>query len=161
MRRTLLLSLFAIAAIAMLTTDKSQPARAYSGGSCNLANVAGAFGFSYNGVAVTSSGTIPVGAVGKFHSDAAGNFTGDEVNSLAGASAYQTLTGTLTVNGACAGELVARVYQGGQLVRTSYIHLQYQDNTNEVLGIFEKLVLPNGSALPVVVTINGSRISNN
>ena len=162
MRRTLVLSFLAIAAIvAILSADQRQPARALSTSGCGVANVAGAFGFSYNGVAVTSTGTIPVGAVGKFHSDAAGNFTGDEINSLAGTSAYQTIVGKLTVNSACSGELVANVYQNGQLVRTSYIHLQYQDNDNQILGIFEKLVLPNGAQLPVVVTINGSRISTN
>ena len=162
MRRTLVLSFLAMAAVVTaLSVDQRQPARALSAGGCGLANVAGSFGFSYNGVAVTSTGTIPVAAAGKFHSDAAGNFTGDEVNSLAGTAAYQTISGKLTVNSACSGELVANVYQNGQLVRTSYIHLQYQDNDNQVLGIFEKLVLPNGSQLPVVVTISGSRISTN
>src|ERR1700730_2004711 len=161
MRRTLVLSLLAISAIALLNSGHTAPARAFSGGGCTLTSTAGGFGFSYNGVAVTPSGNIPVGAVGKYHTDPAGNFTGDEINSLAGAAAYQTLTGKITMSTNCSGELVAKVYQSGQLVRTSYIHLQYQDNGNQVLGIFEKLVLPDHTQLPVVIKINGSRISTN
>jgi len=161
MRRTIVLSLLAVAMIALLNVDHSQPARADFGSGCSLASIAGGFGFSYSGVAVTPSGSIPIGAVGKFHSDAAGNFTGYETNSVAGSAAFQTLTGKIKMSSGCAGELIATVYQNGQLVRTSYIHLQYQDNSNQVLGIFKKLVLPDNTTLPVVITINGSRISNN
>ena len=130
-----------------------------SGFACTLGNVAGEFGFTYSGNAVTPNGLVPVAAVGRFRSDASGNFTGSEVNSLAGTAAFQTITGTIKVNGDCSGLLVANVYQNGQLARTSYVHLQYANSGNTLYGIFQKLVLPDHSTLPVVVTITATRLT--
>ncbi len=157
MRRTFGISILAFALFAGFAAGSSPAARA-SDAVCTLAGVAGSFGFSYSGLAVLPSGPVPLAAVGKFHSDATGNFTGSEVNSLAGTAAFQTISGTITMGQGCAAELVANVYQGGQLARTSYIHLQYQNNATEILAIFEKVVLPDKSVLPVVVTISGKRI---
>jgi hypothetical protein len=160
MKRYVVTALFAAVLFASLNAAQISMARASGLGSCSLANVAGDYGFTYNGLAITSSGTIPVAAVGNFHTDASGNFTGTEINNLAGTAAYQTLVGTMTVRPNCAGELVARVYQQRTLVRTSYIHVQYEDNKDEMLAIFEKLVLPDNSTLPVVITIDCKRLSH-
>jgi hypothetical protein len=160
MKRYFVTALFAAVLFSSLNAAQIPMARASGIGSCSLANVAGDYGFTYNGVAITSSGTIPVGAVGNFNSDSSGNFTGSEINNLAGTAAYQTLAGTIRVKPNCAGEMVAQVYQQGKLVRTSYIHLQFEDNTNELLAIFEKLVLPDHSTLPVVITIDCKRESH-
>jgi hypothetical protein len=160
MKRTLVAAMFVAVVFATLNSGPIPAARAWGGGGCSADSVSATYGFTYNGLAVLPSGSIPVAAVGNFHSDAAGNFVGSEINNLGGTSSYQTLVGTITVNRDCSASLVAKVYQGGTLVRTSYIHLQYENNATEVLGIFQKLVLPNNSILPVVITIDGKRLSS-
>ncbi|MBV8596097.1 MAG: hypothetical protein JOZ50_07560 [Candidatus Eremiobacteraeota bacterium] len=158
MKRMLVVSTLVAVAFATLNIGPIPAARAWGSPGCNLGNVAGSFGFSYNGVGILPTGQVPVGAVGKYHADSAGNLTGDEINSLGGDAEYQTIVGNITVTPDCSGTLVAKVYQGGVLARTSYIHLQYQNNTREVLFMFQKLVLPNGSSLPVVINGSGKRI---
>lgn len=158
MKRSFVMSLLVAAVFAVLSIGPIPAARAWGSPGCSLASVAGAYGFSYSGVGILPTGQVPVGAVGKYHSDGAGNLMGDEINSLAGNAAYQTIVGKLTVSPDCSGTLVAKVYQGGALARTSYIHIQYENNTNDVLLIFQKLLLPNGSSLPVVITGSGKRL---
>jgi hypothetical protein len=158
MKRVFVISMLMVVVFAAISAGPVPPARAWGSSGCSLASVAGAFGFSYAGEGILPTGPVPVGAVGKYHTDAAGNFIGDEINSLAGSAEYQTIVGKITVSPDCSGSLVAKVYQGGVLARTSYVHLQYQNNTNEALIIFQKLVLPNGSSLPVVITGSGKRI---
>lgn len=160
MRRSLAITLFVAILFATLNVGQVSTARAWGGGGCSLASVAGTFGFTYNGTAILPTGAVPVAAVGTFRSDASGKFVGSETNSLAGTTSYETIVGTLTVKPDCAGTLVAQVFQGGTLVRTSYIHIQYSNNAAELFGIFQKLVLPNNTTLPVVVTIDGKRVSN-
>jgi hypothetical protein len=81
-----------------------------------------------------------------------------EINNLGGSAIRETIMGTITVRPDCAGSLVANVYKAGVLVRTSYIHLQYQDGATDLQAIFEKVDLPDNSILPVVITINGKRV---
>jgi hypothetical protein len=135
------------------------PSTASSGG-CSTAGVAGFYGFTYTGVAILPSGAVPLAAVGNYSTDAAGNFAGSEINSLGGTSAYQTLQGTITVNQNCSGTAVVKVYQGGKLARTSYIHLQYDNSARDIRIIFQKLQLPDGSSIPVVITGDGKKVSD-
>ncbi|HLJ83593.1 MAG TPA: hypothetical protein VKT51_05415 [Candidatus Eremiobacteraceae bacterium] len=158
MKRTLSIAIFAAILFGMLYVGPIPAARADEGAGCSLAGVAGAYGFTYTGLAVLPSSTVPVSSVGSFRTDAAGNFIGSESNNTGGNSVAETIQGTITVKHDCSGALVAKVYSGGMLVRTSYIHLQYENNATEVLGIFEKVVLPDNSILPVVITIDGKRI---
>ena len=158
MKRNLLVAIFVAVLFAAINAGPISAARAMEGDGCSLAGVAGDYGFSYNGVAILSSGPVPVSSVGSFHTDAAGNFAGTESNNTGGNSADETIQGNITVKHNCAGTLVAKVYQGGMLIRTSYIHLQYVNNATEVLGVFQKVVLPDNSILPVVITISGKAI---
>jgi len=158
MKRILMPAVLIAVLVATLNAGSIPAARAWGNPGCSLASVAGAYGFSYNGVGILPSGRVPVAAVGKYHTDPAGNLIGDEVNTLAGTSAYQTIVGKITVSPDCSGTLVAKVYQGGALARTSYVHIQYENNTNDALIIFQKLVLPNGASLPVVITGSGKRL---
>jgi hypothetical protein len=160
MQRKLAIATLAVVLFATTSAGQMPAANAAGGGGCSLANVAGAFGFTYTGVAITPSGQVPVAAVGRYSSDSAGDFVGSEVNSLAGTPASQTILGKITVQPDCGGRLVAKVYQQGSLVRTSYIHLQYDSEASEVRIIFEKLVLPDGSTLPVVITGDGTSLSH-
>jgi len=158
MKFNLSIAIFAGSLLAMLNTGSVQAASAMEGGGCTLGSVAGRFGFTYSGVAILPTGAVPVSSVGSFRTDASGNFVGSESNNTGGNSADESIQGTITVKPNCSGELVAKVYSGGMLVRTSYVHLQYENNANEVLGIFEKVVLPDNSILPVVITIDGKGI---
>jgi hypothetical protein len=158
MKRNLVTVVFVAVLFTMLNAGPISIARAWGSDVCTLASVAGSFGFSYNGVGILPSGAVPVGAVGNYNSDNGGNFVGTEINSLGGSATFQTIAGKLTVSHDCSGTLVAKVYEAGMLVRTSYIHVQYQSNANEVLLIFQKLVLPDGSSLPVVITGSGKRL---
>jgi hypothetical protein len=160
MKRNLLMAIFVAVLFATLNVGPISAARAMEGDGCSLASVAGSYGFSYNGLAILSTGTVPVAAVGNFTTDNAGNFVGRESNNIGGNSAEQTLQGNIVVRPDCSATLIAKVYQAGMLVRTSYIHLQYVNNATEVFGIFRKLVLPDNSTLPVDITIDGKQISH-
>ena len=62
---------------------------------CSNATAAGKWGFTTNG---TTPAVGPVGAVGRFSQDAAGNLVGIQTRSLNGSIADETLTGNVTVN---------------------------------------------------------------
>ncbi len=158
MKRNLLVVMFAAVLSGSLNVSMIPAARASGDGGCSLASVVGTFGFTYSGVAIPPTGPVPVAAVGRFRTDAAGDFVGEESNNAGGGSTNETLQGSITVKHDCSGSLVANVYEHGTLVRTSYIHIQYENNANEILAIFQKITLPDGSNLPVVITIDGKRI---
>jgi hypothetical protein len=156
--RNLIASLFVVIIFATLNTIQVPAARASGGGGSSLGSVSGTYGFNYNGVAVTPTGAVPVAAVGNFHTGAAGNFAGTEINNLGRSATRETIMGTITVRPDCASSLVTNVYEAGVFVRTSYIHLQYEFGVTELQAIFEKVVLPDNSILQVVITINGKRV---
>ena len=158
MLRKLTVLMFVAVLFAALNAGQRSAALAEGSSTCTLAGVAGSFGFSYSGVAVLSSGTVPVAAAGRFSTDAGGNLAGTEINSLNGTAAFQTIQGTITLHSDCSTVLVANVYQGHTLVRTSVIHYQYENDANEIQGIFQKVTLPDNSDLPVVITISGKRV---
>jgi hypothetical protein len=49
------------------------------------------------------------------------------------------------------------VLVNGQLQRTALIALVYDSDGNHVRGIFQSLTLPDGTNIPVVLTIDGNR----
>jgi hypothetical protein len=161
MKRNLMIVIFAAMLFATLNVGPIPAARAMgNGGGCSTGSVSGFYGFTYAGEAILPSSVVPVGAVGNFSTDAAGNFVGTEINNLGGTPAYQTIKGKITVDNSCAGTLLAQVYQAGKLVRTSTVHLQYDNNARDVRLIFQKVELPDHSVLPVVITGDGKRVSS-
>ena len=122
---------------------------------CSTAAVAGKFGF-------TTTGTIPalgpVAATGVFTQTGSGNITGAQTRSLNGDIADETFTGTATVNPDCTGTDTIQVFQSGVLVRTTTLHVVYDDNGREARAIFTSLVLPDGTSLPSIITIEARRI---
>ena len=48
----------------------------------------------------------------------------------------------------------------GQLQRTATLSLTYDSDTNHLRGIFEALTLPDGTNVPVVLAIDGSRLAS-
>jgi hypothetical protein len=144
---SLLITLFALSA--------ASAARASDARSCSTASIAGKFGF-------TTTGSIPaigpVAATGLFTQDASGNITGTQTRSLNGDIADETFTGTATVNRDCTGTDTIQVFQSGVLVRTTTLHVVYDDNGREARAIFTSLVLPDGTTLPSIITIEARRI---
>jgi hypothetical protein len=159
MKRNLIVALFVAVLFVTLNAGSIPQALAGGGGGgCSVADAAGQYSFSYSGVAILPSGSVPIGAVGNYSQDASGNLVGSEINNLGGTAAFQTLKGKITVSHDCSAEGIVNVYQGGKLARKSTIHLQYDGNTQHVRIIFEKVVLPPNTNLPVVITGDGTRL---
>jgi hypothetical protein len=143
----LLITLFALIVVSATYASDAR--------NCSTAAVAGKFGF-------TTTGTIPalgpVAATGLFTQDRSGNITGTQTRSLNGDIADETFTGTATVNPDCTGTDTIQVFQSGVMVRTTTLHVVYDDDGREARAIFTSLVLPDGTSLPSIITIEARRI---
>lgn len=122
---------------------------------CTKRTGAGRWGFSTNG-SIPAIG--PVAATGVFTQDQSGNITGTQTRSLNGDIADETFTGTATVNSDCTGTDTIQVYQNGVLVRTTSLHVVYDDNGREARAVFTSLVLPDGTSLPSIITTEARRL---
>jgi hypothetical protein len=156
MKRNVLSSL-ALASIAMLYMSLAPAAWADDG--CSTSSVAGDWGYTYNGVLILSTGAVPVATTGRYTSDGEGNFSAKQTRSVGGDVAEETVKGKLTVDSDCRGTLRARVYQSGQLVRSAVLALVFSDNSSTIRAIFKSITLPDGTNLPAVITIEGSKLS--
>jgi hypothetical protein len=122
---------------------------------CSSASVAGRWAFTTNG---SITGVGPVAAVGSYIADTSGNLAGSQTRSLNGEVADETFTGTSTVHADCTGTDTIQVFEKGVLVRTSILNVVYYDNGRGVQAIFRSLVLPDGTSLPTILTIDAKRI---
>jgi len=128
--------------------------------SCSLAALAGKWAYTYTGTIFTPNGAFPLASVGHFHQDTAGNLEGTQARSVAGSSGVEEISGTITPNGeGCAASGTINVLVGGQLQRTAKLALAYDQDGNHVRAIFESLALPDGTNLPVVITVDGNRVN--
>jgi|SRR5579862_6760939 len=127
--------------------------------SCSSASQAGNWAYTYNGTIFTPSGALPLASVGHFHQDAQGNLHGGQTRSVAGSSGVEDISGTITVSRDCTATGTINVLVGGQLQRTAILALVYDNDGNHVRAIFESLTLPDGTNLPVVITIDGNRVT--
>jgi hypothetical protein len=122
---------------------------------CTKLTSLGKWGFS-------TTGSIPaigaVAATGVFTQDASGNITGTQTRSLNGDIAEETFTGTGVVNADCTGTDTIQVFQSGVLVRTTTLHVVYDDDGREARAIFTSLVLPDGTSLPSIITIEARKL---
>ena len=125
---------------------------------CTAQNAAGAYGFTLTGVLITSTGPVPIAAVGRASVDISGHVTGTEARSVGGGFANETLSGTVTVNPDCTGSMTINFYEAGQLVRTSVLSIVFVNNQRELQMVQSSLTLPNGVSLPVVITVNAKKI---
>lgn len=158
MKRNLVIATLVAVLFATLNAGPIPAARAWGSGGCSNAGVAGSFGYSYTGTLILPTGVVPAAAVGRYASDAAGNLNGSQTRTVGGGVAQETITGKLSVNADCSATLLAKVYQGGVFQRSAVIALQYDDNASQARGIFESLILSNGTNVPVVITIEGKRL---
>ena len=154
MKRQLTRTTFILLSVAALWIAMAPAAQA---GSCSLAQAAGQWGFSYSGTVLTPSAAIPIASAGRFHQDSSGNVSGTETVNLGGDASDDVIKGKLTVASNCTFVLVANVYQNGQKVRTSTIDGVYLSNLTQVKAVFRSATLPDGTNLPVVITVYGNR----
>ena len=58
----------------------------------------------------------------------------------------------------CTGTLKINAYESGTLVRTSVLAIVFDQNMGQVRMVQESLVLPDGTRLPVVATLEAKRL---
>ncbi len=140
-------------------TKATATVRADGGAPCSLATVAGSSGFTISGTLIFPTGPVPVAAIGKDTIGADGSFSGTETRSLGGSVAQETLKGTVTVSPDCTGKLTAQALdESGKLVRTSVFAFVIDDNSSEIRALQTSLVLPDGTNVPNVITVEARKI---
>ncbi len=125
---------------------------------CSTARAAGKWAYTYTGTIFTPNGPLPAASVGHYTEDASGNLTGSQARSVAGSSGTEDITGTVSVDRDCTATATIRVYVNGQLQRTAVLAVVFDKNMNHGRGIFQSLVLPDGTNVPVVLTSDNSRM---
>ncbi len=72
----------------------------------------------------------------------------------------EDISGTVSVNNDCTASATIEVLVNGQLQRTAALALVYDSSGNHMRGIFQSLKLPDGTNIPVVITIDGNRVTS-
>jgi len=127
-------------------------------GHCSTAAAAGNWAYTYTGTIFTPSGPLPAASVGHYMQDKAGNVSGSQARSVAGSSGVEDISGTVSVNHDCTATATLNVLVDGQLQRTATLALVYDSDGNHARMIFQSLTLPNGTNVPVVLTIDANRL---
>ena len=138
-----------VVALAPLQVEASQ---------CTTAARAGNWAYTYTGTIFTQNGPLPAASVGHFHQDTAGNVAGSQARSVAGNPGVEDISGTVSVNKDCSATATVNVCVSGQLQRTTTLALVYDNEGNHVRMIFQSVTLPDGTNVPVVITIDGNRL---
>ena len=124
---------------------------------CSTKSVAGDWGLTLTGTILLPTGAVPAAAVVSASVDKDGNATGTEGRNVGGGYADETLAGSWTVNPDCTGSLTVNFYESGQLVRTSVLTIVFDDNSKQVRMVQKSLTLPDGTQVPVVITVEGRK----
>jgi hypothetical protein len=127
---------------------------------CSTASTAGNWAYTYTGTIFTPSGPVPAAAVGHFHQDATGNVAGSQARTVAGSSGVEDIAGTVGVNKDCTATATINVLVNGVLQRTAVLAVVYDSDRNHLRMIFQSLTLPDGTNIPVVLTIDGNRVAS-
>lgn len=126
--------------------------------SCSNASIAGSWAYTYTGTIFTPNGTLPLASVGHFTQDHDGSITGSQNRSVAGQSGAEDIAGPISVNKDCTASATIDVFVNGVKQRTAVIAVIYDNNGKQFRGIFQSLTLPDGTNVPVVITMDGDRI---
>ena len=148
-RTLLFVMVMAVLAFASLPAQASQ---------CSNATAAGSWAYTYFGTIFTPNGPVPAASVGHYHQDSSGNINGSQARSVAGQSGLEDVTGTVSVNKDCTATATIEVLVNGSLQRTATLELVYDSDGNHARMIFQSLKLPDGTNIPVVLTIDGNRL---
>jgi hypothetical protein len=125
---------------------------------CSTAAAAGKWAYTYTGTILTPSGPLPAASVGHFSEDEAGNLTGSQARSVAGSSGVEDISGTASINKDCTGTATIDVFANGVRQRTAVLALALDTNMNHARAIFQSVTLPDGTNLPVVITVDYTRV---
>jgi len=125
---------------------------------CSTANVAGKWGFTLTGTLILPSGPVPGAAIGALKVDAAGNISGTEARNVGGGFANETIAGSWTVNSDCTTTVTVNIYESGTLIRTSVLAGVFVANASKIRAVQESLTLPDGTPIPVVITLEGNKL---
>jgi hypothetical protein len=156
MKTNLVRTLLALGAVLTAAMAPSQVRAAQ----CSTASTAGNWGYTYTGTIYTPAAPLPAASVGRFHQDSGGNITGSQNRSVAGQSGLEDISGTVSVNNDCTASATIEVRANGQLLRTAGLALVFDSSGNHSRGIFQSLTLPDGTSVPVVITIDGNRVTS-
>jgi hypothetical protein len=126
---------------------------------CSTASTAGNWAYTYTGTIFTPAGPLPAASVGRFHQDSRGNLSGSQNRSVAGQSGVEDTSGTVSVNSDCTASATIDVLVNGILQRTAALAVVYDSSGNHMRAIFQSLTLPDGTNVPVVLTIDGNRVT--
>jgi hypothetical protein len=155
MKHNIAYTTLAILLLALVLTGIAPSATAST---CTTASVAGNWGYTYSGALLLPTGPVPAAAVGQYTLDASGNISGTQTRTLAGGTAHEVLKGSATLNSDCTVTATIGIYdQSGNLLRTGILTGVYVNNGKELPGMFEALILPDGTSIPVVITSNAKR----
>jgi hypothetical protein len=151
----------ALAAVSIAVLYMNLVPAAQADDACSTAKAAGDWGGTLTGTLILPTGPVPGAAVGRLSIDEAGNVTGTEARNVGGGFANETLTGMWAVNPDCTGTLTVNVYESGQLTRTSVLSIVFIDKLREARLVQQSLTLPDGTAVPVVITVDFKRLFPN
>jgi hypothetical protein len=155
MKSNIMCALLVLGGVFVLALSPSQA----EASPCSTASTAGNWAYTYTGTILTPNGPVPAASVGHFHQDLAGNITGSQARSVAGQSGPEDISGTNSVSGDCTSSFTINVFVNGQLLRTAQLAAVYDTSGNHVRAIFQSLTLPDGTNVPVVITIDGNRVT--
>lgn len=126
--------------------------------SCSNASTAGDWAYTYTGTIFTPNGALPLASMGHYTQDHEGNVVGSQNRSVAGQSGVEDIAGTVSVNKDCTASATVNVFVNGVKQRTAELAVVYDNNGKHVRMIFQSLTLPDGTNVPVVITLDGNRI---
>lgn len=155
MTRKIVRTILALVSVATLYMSWAPEASAQT---CSGATVAGAWAATLTGTIILSTGPVPAAAVLRYNIDAAGNASGTEWRNVGGEFVIETIKGVGTVSPNCTGTITANIYQSGVLVRTVVLTVVYDDLSTQVRMVQKSLTLPDGTKIPVVITVEGKKL---
>ena len=125
---------------------------------CSSATVAGSWAATLTGTIILPTGAVPAAAVLRFSVDAMGNASGVEARNVGGDFVTETVKGTVIVRPNCTGTVTANIFQSGVLTRTVVLAVVFDDSSTQVRMVQKSLTLPDGTTVPVVVTVEGKKL---
>jgi hypothetical protein len=154
-RNTVLTMLFTAALLLSLPAAASAKDHNY----CSIRDVAGEYGYSWTGTVILPTGAVPAAATGIATIDYHGNVRGKQTGVVGGQVSNDIVIGTVTGNPDCTGSMTVDILnESGNLLRTVVWDTVALDDGKEVRSIVRSMVLPNGMALPAVITMNSKRL---
>ena len=131
---------------------------------CSTSTGAGSWGFTVTGSVILPTGAqISVAQVGNYTQDRQGNLSGRQTRSIGGKVAQETFTGTASTNRDCTGTATITVYDNasGALVRITTLDFVLDDDGNRARSIVTSIVLPDGTNLGPLLTLDYRRVFSN